>query len=46
MVKKEEKIKKKIKEKKIVYFEERQRRLLERLGFVQLMFDFYLGPVA
>jgi len=34
------------KEKKIVFAEDRQRRLLERLGFVQPMFDFYLGPVA
>jgi hypothetical protein len=26
--------------------EERQRRLLEKLGLVQLMFDFYTAPVG
>jgi hypothetical protein len=41
MVKKKEKIK----EKKIIYFEEKQKKLLERLGFAQLVFDFYTAPV-
>jgi hypothetical protein len=37
--------KEKNKDKKIIYPEEKQNRLLERLGFVQLMFDFYTAPV-
>jgi hypothetical protein len=36
---------KRIRKMKINYPEERQRRLLERLGFVQLVFDFYTAPV-
>jgi hypothetical protein len=35
----------KSKEEKIVDKEKRQRRLLERLGFAQMMFDFYRAPV-
>ena len=38
--------KEKVRKIKIDYFGERQRRLLERLGFVQLVFDFYTAPVA
>jgi len=38
--------KEKIKEKKITFAEERQKKLLERLGFMQLMFDFYTAPVV
>jgi hypothetical protein len=36
----------KLKEEKMAYKEERQRRLLEKLGFVQMMFDFYTAPVV
>ena len=32
--------------KKIFYQEEKQRRFLEKLGFVQMVFDFYTAPVA
>jgi hypothetical protein len=38
--------KEKNKEKKISFAEEKQKRLLERLGFMQLVFDFYSTPVA
>jgi hypothetical protein len=38
--------KEKNKEKKMSYSEERQRRILEKLGLVQMMFDFYTSPVA
>jgi hypothetical protein len=38
--------KEKTKEEKRVYKEERQRQLLEKLGFVQLVFDFYSAPVV
>ena len=38
--------KEKVEKIKIVYSGERQRRLLEKLGFVQLVFDFYTAPVA
>jgi hypothetical protein len=38
--------KEKTKEEKTAYREEKQNRLLERLGFVQLMFDFYSAPVV
>jgi hypothetical protein len=37
---------KKTKEEKMIEKEERQRRLLEKLGLVQLMFDFYTAPVG
>jgi hypothetical protein len=37
--------KEKSEEEKTAYREEKQSRLLERLGFVQLMFDFYSAPV-
>jgi hypothetical protein len=30
----------------VVEKEERQQKLLERLGFVQMMFDFYTAPVV
>ncbi len=30
----------------VVEKEEQQRKLLERLGFVQMMFDFYTAPVV
>ena len=36
---------KKSKEEKIVEKEVRQRTLLEKLGFAQMMFDFYMAPV-
>jgi hypothetical protein len=36
---------KKTKEEKMIEKEERQRRLLEKLGLVQMMFDFYTAPV-
>jgi hypothetical protein len=35
----------KTKEGKIVEREGRQRTLLEKLGFAQMVFDFYLAPV-
>ena len=38
--------KEKNKEKKMSYSGERQKQLLERLGLVQMMFDFYTAPVA
>jgi hypothetical protein len=31
---------------KISMKEEKQRRFLEKLGFVQMVFDFYTSPVA
>jgi hypothetical protein len=34
------------KEEKMIEKEERQRRLLEKLGFVQMVFDFYTSPVV
>ena len=30
----------------VIEKEEKQRRFLERLGFVQMMFDFYTAPVV
>jgi hypothetical protein len=33
------------KEEKVVVKEERQRTLLEKLGFAQMVFDFYMAPV-
>jgi hypothetical protein len=39
------KTKDKSKEEKIVEREARQRTLLEKLGFAQMMFEFYLAPV-
>jgi hypothetical protein len=33
------------KDEKIVEKEERQRTLLEKLGFAQMMFDFYTAPI-
>ena len=36
----------KTKEEKMIEKEERQRRLLEKLGFVQMVFDFYTSPVV
>jgi hypothetical protein len=39
------KSKNKSKEEKVVEREERQRTLLEKLGFAQMMFDFYMTPV-
>jgi hypothetical protein len=35
----------KSKEEKLIEKPERYRRLLEKLGFAQLMFDFYTAPV-
>ena len=40
------KVKEKTKEEKILEKAERKRKFLERLGFAQLMFDFYISPVA
>jgi hypothetical protein len=40
------KIKEKTKQEKIIEKEERQLRFLEKLGFVQMVFDFYKAPVA
>jgi len=37
--------KKEKKEKKIFNPEERQKKLLEKLGLVQMVFDFYSAPV-
>jgi hypothetical protein len=37
---------KKTKEQKIVEKQERQRKLLGKLGFVQMVFDFYTAPVV
>jgi hypothetical protein len=39
------KTKDKTKEEKLVERDERQRTLLEKLGFAQMMFDFYMTPV-
>ena len=36
---------KKSKEEKFVEKQERARRILEKLGFAQMMFDFYMAPV-
>jgi hypothetical protein len=38
-------IEKKSREEKMVEKEERRRTLLEKLGFAQLVFEFYLAPV-
>jgi hypothetical protein len=38
-------IEKKSKEEKFVEREERARRLLEKLGFAQMVFDFYMAKV-
>jgi hypothetical protein len=38
-------IEKKGKEEKFVEQQERQRTLLEKLGFAQMVFDFYSAPV-
>jgi hypothetical protein len=38
--------KNKTKEERVVEKEERHRRLLERLGMLKMMFDFYTAPVA
>jgi hypothetical protein len=35
----------KLKEEKMMDRQERYRRLLEKLGFAQLVFDFYTAPV-
>jgi hypothetical protein len=35
----------KTKEEKFVEQQERQRTLLEKLGFAQMVFDFYMAPV-
>jgi hypothetical protein len=35
----------KVKRRKPLEKEERERTFLEKLGFVQLMFDFYMAPV-
>ena len=40
------KAKGKTKEEKVIEKENRQRKLLERLGFVQLVFDFYSARVS
>jgi len=40
------KIKEKTKQEKLVEKENRQIKLLEKLGFVQLMFDFYTSSVT
>jgi hypothetical protein len=40
------KIKQKTKEEKIIEKQTRQMRILEKLGFVQMVFDFYKAPVA
>ena len=34
------------KQEKALEQEERQRKFLEKLGFAQMMFDFYTAPVA
>jgi hypothetical protein len=39
------KVKKKTKEELCVEREEKQRLFLEKLGFMQMMFDFYTAPV-
>jgi hypothetical protein len=39
------KSKDKTKEEKVVERDERQRTLLEKLGFAQMVFDFYMAPV-
>jgi hypothetical protein len=39
------KSKEKSKQEKLIEKNERVRKLLERLGFAQLMFDFYTAPV-
>ncbi|MGH7204411.1 MAG: hypothetical protein ACREHC_08260 [Candidatus Levyibacteriota bacterium] len=40
------KVKVKTKQEKIVEKVEKERSILERLGFVQLMFDFYTSPLT